>query len=197
MSRRDDTLRDAFLDEALAEDPAALEALEALVDELEPLAPPPPLRSAILAAAVSEGRFARFATTFAKLLDVTVEAARRILDTFEASPDWEDGPLPGTCASLWIAGGPATAGCIRGFIRLGAGMTFPDHGHLGDEAVLVLQGSFTDLTNGRESLPGDVVTMPAGSRHSFVATPGGPDLLYFVLLREGVELGGEIIRARD
>jgi anti-sigma factor ChrR (cupin superfamily) len=43
-----------------------------------------------------------------------------------------------------LVGGSATAGADVGFVRITAGTTFPPHRHLGEEHVLVLQGSYQD-----------------------------------------------------
>ena len=197
MTTRPADLLDAFLNEALAEDAAALATLDVLPGGLRAVAPDPAVRARLMASATPTGRFARFAATLAGLIDLTVDAARALLDGFELDPGWEPGPLPAGSASLWVGGGPATAGCIRGFIRLTAGSTFPDHTHLGEESVLVLQGAMFDHESRSVSRPGDVVTLAAGSRHGFSVPPGGPDLLYFVVVRDGVELGGQVIRPRD
>lgn len=198
--RSDDPALDAFLDEALdgdALDGDAADALSVLLDDLTPIAPPPSLRARILDAAVPAGRLQRFAATLARMLDVGVAKAEQLLDTFESMPGWEDGPLPGCSRSLWVAGGAATLGSIRGFIRLDPGVTFPEHRHLGDEQVLVLQGSFVDSVTGATARPGDLITLPAGTEHAFTVVDGGPPLLYFVVVREGVELGGVAVRHRD
>lgn len=203
MTRRqhpDDALLDAFLAEALddeALDGATLDALGALVDDLTPVAPPAALRDRILAAAVPTGRLRRFADALARMLDVAVSRAEELLDTFESLPGWEDGPLPGCSRSLWVDGGAATLGCIRGFIRLDPGVTFPEHRHLGEEQVLVLQGSFVDSVTGATARPGDLIALPAGTSHAFTVAAEGPPLLYFVVVREGVELGGVAVRHRD
>ncbi|MFO0744331.1 MAG: cupin domain-containing protein [Myxococcota bacterium] len=98
--------------------------------------------------------------------------------------------------ALWVEGGAAAARCIRGFARLRAGATFPDHTHLGVELQLVLEGTLLD-SNGVVARPGDIVRSEPGTSHSYFAAPGGPDLLFFVVAAEGIELPGGVLRHRD
>jgi len=96
--------------------------------------------------------------------------------------------MPGPNVSLvHLLGGPATAGADVGFVRVDAGTTFPPHRHLGEEHVLVLQGSYQD-SDGSSARAGDLVHMPAGSAHTFTAGPD-TDLIYAVVVH-GVEIEG-------
>jgi quercetin dioxygenase-like cupin family protein len=76
------------------------------------------------------------------------------------------------------------------------GAVFPEHKHLGDEAVLVVQGSFEDGVSGRVYRAGDVVRMGAGSSHDFRARPG-PALVYLVVLAEGLQIGDAVFGPDD
>jgi hypothetical protein len=173
----------------------------ALTADLAPLAPAPSTRERLLQTGPS--RFARFARTLADLIDVSVDRAKalleRALDLADpvrmASNAWEPLPIPGAC-TLWVEGGSAVAGCIRGFVRIPAGSDFPEHRHLGDEKVLVLDGAILD-SSGLEYHPGDIAEMPAGSSHSYRARDGGTDLLVFAVVREGIDIGDLAFRHRD
>lgn len=185
MSRAEEHGSDAFLAEVRALD----DALDVLEDVPGELTPPPGLRDAILAAASPVGRFERFADRLAAMLDVTRERAVSLLDAIPDLP-WQPAHLPGS-ATCWVDGGPATDGAIRGFVRYPAATPFPEHRHLGRETVLFLSGGAT-MSDGAECRPGDVHVMPAGSRHSFETHPG-PDLLYFVVVFDGVDMGGGMV----
>ena len=88
---------------------------------------------------------------------------------------------------MHLPGGPAVAAFDVGFVRVAAGTPFPPHRHVGDEHVLVLQGSYRDST-GPTVRPGDQVHMPTGTEHHFIAAPER-DLIYAVVVG-GIEIGG-------
>ncbi len=173
----------------------------ALTADLAPVAPSPTLRERLRDPGTS--RFARFARTLADLIDVSVERANALLeraldlaDPGRSSPNlWEPLPIPGA-STLWVDGGSAVAGCIRGFVRIPAGADFPEHRHIGEEKVLILDGAILD-SSGQEFHPGDIAEMPAGSSHSYRARGGGTDLLVFAVVREGIDIGDIPFRHRD
>jgi putative transcriptional regulator len=194
---RIDLEADAFLREVRelgAAPDAAATSLLSLSDVLPVQVPPPPLRSRILEGARSEERLQRFATTTAKFLDVSLEKARVLLaQTVDASA-WTV-ELPGV-SFLWVEGGPRVANAIRGFMRVEAGCQFPDHEHLGEELVLVLQGGFEDVSRGLVFRPGDVDRMPPGTSHSFRALPDGPDLVQLAVTHTGLRALGTFFGPR-
>lgn len=189
MSDWERELSDAFLED--------VEDVEALVKGLTaPTAKPDGgLRAALLAAASSEGRFARFADVVAKLLDVDRARAATTLDRIDTPDAWYSSALP-NMDLIDIEGGPAVAEAVTGFVRLPAGTQFPEHTHAGEENVLVIQGSFQDDQSGVIYRPGDVATMPGGSTHSFTIRDG-PDLVYMLVVQKGVTIGGEFFGPDD
>lgn len=189
VSRWEDELLDAFLAELPEE---SVDTLARVGPDVRPSAS---LRDALLADAQTEGRFDRFAATVAGLLDVEPERARALLDGIGRTTSWTDGPVPSVDV-YHVEGGPAVADAITGFVRMSAGVRFPAHRHLGDEVVLVIQGSFEDGVSGRVHRAGEAVSMPAGSEHDFRARPG-PALVYLVVLREGLQIGDEVLRPDD
>jgi quercetin dioxygenase-like cupin family protein len=70
-----------------------------------------------------------------------------------------------------------------------AGTTFPEHEHLGEETVLVLQGAFTEPGSGRTVRAGETDVLSAQSSHTFHAPPDGPDLLMLQVTAVGVRVG--------
>lgn len=197
MSRWEAELVDPFLADLLAE--AAEQDVEEMVSaierELAEVAPAPSLRDALLSAARTEGRFDRFAPVVAQLLDVSEARARELLDGIDRDEVWVDAPMPDV-RLYHLEGGPAVAGAITGFVRMPQGAVFPEHEHLGDEAVLVVQGSFEDGVSGQVYRAGDLVRMAAGSSHHFRVRPG-PALVYLVVLAEGLRIGEAVIGPYD
>lgn len=166
-----------------------------LEDSLATIAPAPSLRDALLSAARVEGRFDRFAPVVAELLDVSEARAIELLDGIAREDVWAGSPVPGV-RLYHIEGGPKVAGAITGFVHMHAGTVFPEHRHLGDEAVLVVQGSFEDGVTGQVHRAGEVVRMPASSAHDFRARPG-PALVYMVVLEQGLQIGDAVIGPDD
>jgi anti-sigma factor ChrR (cupin superfamily) len=72
-----------------------------------------------------------------------------------------------------------------GFVKVPAGEPFPEHRHLGEEQVLVLQGGFVD-SEGRVCHRGDEAVKPLGSAHGFTALPGA-DLIFLVVIFGGLD----------
>lgn len=168
----------------------------ALLEGLEPLAPSATLRERVMASARAPGRLARFADKLAAMIDVTIDKAKELLDRAADASLWERDLVPGLDA-LWVEGGPAVAGCVRGFARLAAGAAFPVHTHLGEETTLVLEGAMIE-SGGAVVRPGETLVMKAGDTHSYAAAGGGPDLVFFVVVREGIAIeGAGELRHRD
>ena len=182
---------DAFLREVEALDGELVGGglgLSAMSEALEPVAPPDRLRASLLAGIPETGRFARFAESVAKLLDLGIEQARALLDRLDDDSLYQK-ELPGI-SFFWVDGGPAVANAVRGFLRVAAGTDFPDHEHMGLETVLVLQGAFTDHARGKTFRAGDVDTMPADSSHAYTVPRDGPDLLLLSVTQVGAKMLG-------
>jgi anti-sigma factor ChrR (cupin superfamily) len=97
--------------------------------------------------------------------------------------------LPGI-EFFWCEGGPAVANAVRGFVKVEAGTNFPDHEHIGDEIVLVLQGSFVDTSRNLTFHAGDSDIMKAGTSHAYTVPAGGPDLLKLSVTQVGLRAMG-------
>lgn len=156
------------------------EAEELLARLLAPTAPVIKRRSRLLDA-VAPGWFA-LVDAFARQVDLPAEQARGLLEQAERFTAWVAGPLPGVSV-MHLPHGPAHDGADVGLVRLGAGVLFPPHAHLGPERVLVLDGSYTD-DQGRVFGPGDHDDRGVGDRHHFVA--GADGVVFVVVLREGI-----------
>ncbi len=190
MSHWEDELEDRFLAEL--ESAADAEALARLAKEG---AAPKGLRAKLLASATLEGRFDHHAAAAGELLNLPEARARELLDGIGLDPSWVASPLPNV-ELFHIAGGPGTENAITGFVRITAGAGFPPHEHLGDEAVLILQGSVEDTVSGAIHRPGDVARMSIGTSHALIARPG-PDLVYLSVIETGVKIGDRVFGPDD
>ena len=156
-------------------------------ESLSPVVPHTALRARLLAELPHTPRFERFAGTVAEMLDIDITAARRLLDQLDDRSRFIPA-LPGV-ELFWVDGGPRVANAMRGFVRLAAGSGFPEHEHLGEERVLVLQGTSFEPGRNHTARPGDVVVMPAGSTHYHIVPSDGPDLLVLSVVQEGMLVG--------
>jgi quercetin dioxygenase-like cupin family protein len=152
-------------------------------------APATDLRSQLMAAVPETGRFERFADTVSQLLDIDRSRAERLLDQLDNHSLFYE-LMPGI-ELYWVEGGPRVANAVRGFVRVAAGLEFPEHEHHGEERVLVLQGAFRDPTQERTFRPGEVSVMPEGSSHLHIIPEDGPDLLILSVVQQGVTVGAQ------
>ena len=90
-----------------------------------------------------------------------------------------------------VAGGPRTHGAEAKLVCFAAGMRFPKHRHVGHEAVLLLDGSYTEST-GRVYSAGDLHEMATGTEHSFVIAKNEPCVA--ASLQAGLEFTGVVMR---
>jgi len=182
-------------DEGTPEDEAVWsDTLTALSETLDPIEPSPDVFKRLMASVDPASRFDVFASNVAQLMDVAVEKARSLLAAIDDAGSWEPGLIPGMHL-YHLEGGPRTANAIVGFIRLDPGTVFPPHTHLGEESVLVLQGGYQD-EDGSIIRAGEVAIGPPGSSHMFTAAEG-EDLIYLVVVQEGVQIGDVVMRAGD
>jgi quercetin dioxygenase-like cupin family protein len=149
--------------------------------------PAPDLRSRLMAALPETSRFERFKGAVSQLLDIAEERAERLLDQLDDRSQFYE-LMPGI-ELFWVEGGPRVANAVRGFVRVAAGLEFPEHEHHGEERVLVLQGAFRDPTQDRTFRPGEVSVMPEGTSHLHIVPEDGPDLLILSVIQEGVSVG--------
>ncbi len=165
-----------------------------LAADLPTVTPSGSLRSRVLNAALPSGRFERFAAVTAELLDLPVQAARALLDRLGDGSVWGPGLTP-AMQLFHVQGGAQVDGAITGFVRIESGSGFPDHEHLGDEQVLIIQGSCVDGA-GLVLKVGDRHHMSAGTSHGLTVRPG-PDLVYLAVVFGGIRIGEEDMRADD
>ena len=156
-----------------------------LAEALPPIAPPPELR-ARLTRSLDAGPLWRHIDALSALFDLDAETSARQLGRLVADDAWQPGPIPGLRVRLARAGA-ACAGAYTGFLRLAPGGRFPAHEHLGAESMLVLAGSLRQ-NDGRELHAGELLVLPVGAAHDFVALPG-EDCIAAVLQHGGLRFG--------
>jgi hypothetical protein len=121
-----------------------------------------------------------------------LEHAERLLDQVDDPSVWVS-DVPPPAVAFWVPGGPGVRDCVRGFVRIPPGESFPDHEHLGEERGLVITGSFSDPTLGEAYGPGDRFSMPQGSRHQPRVHADGVDLLFLVVVQGGYRVGEHLL----
>ncbi len=126
----------------------------------------------------------------ARLVDASPRRARHLLRLISDPTAWTN-LYPG-CRLMHLQPGPAVArpGLDVGFVSLEPSTPFPEHRHVGDEAVLVLQGTLVDCASGTVHSSGALVEMPAGSQHSIQAGPH--ERLIYLVVVGGVEIPGVV-----
>jgi mannose-6-phosphate isomerase-like protein (cupin superfamily) len=172
------------------------ELLAKLLDAIPAEAPSSSLKDRLFKSVddplVGGRRFERFAAQVARISDVAMERAQELLDKIDDAASWLLSP---DMSVYNFSGGARVQNAISGFVRLPPGGVFPEHEHVGDEIVLVLQGTMID-SSGVVHRPGDEVLMKAGSKHSFTAG-AGVDLLYLAIIQGGMKIGDSFIGPED
>lgn len=152
------------------------------------------LRSRVMSTAAETHRFEDLESNIAELLDLSDEQVRPMLLLVDEARSWEPGPRPGV-ELFHVSGGPAVRDAVTGFVRIQPGLEFPEHEHLGDETVMVLQGLIVD-DSGAKHGRGAILRMPAGTRHT---TPmaGRIPLVYLAIIQKAVVIDGVILGPLD
>lgn len=157
--------------------------------------PPAALADRIRTSSESEHRWPDLIATVRELGDLGEDVAADLLRAIDGGERWSLGPNDDV-QLLHFDGGPRVANSVTGFVRIAPGGEFPDHEHVGDEVVLVMQGAFRDELDGRTHGRGAVVRMGAGSAHRLRAV-GPLPLVYMAVIEGGVRIGGELIAPGD
>lgn len=194
MKRRVPTLLETFLSEASAE-PDRLDAAEVLALTAEPVPVSPALAERLARSLDVTHRFDDLEALVAEIGDLPIDRARALLLSLDAPETrWDPGPGEGI-ELLHFAGGPKVAGAVTGVVRHAPGVRFPEHDHVGNETVLVLQGECVD-DDGSIYRAGDVAPRGPGSPHSYRAV-GPLPLLTLAVVHGGVIVGGEVYGPSD
>jgi anti-sigma factor ChrR (cupin superfamily) len=135
-------------------------------------------------------RYAPFYGRIATLWDTSEEAVIGVLEQAKDPRAWYNPGLWGL-QLIDVQGGPRTAGADLHLVKFKAGMRFPHHRHPGPEALLVLEGNYTD-SDGRFVGPGDIHEMAPGTDHAFQVGSAGPCIA--ASLQSGREFTGLFMR---
>ena len=128
-------------------------------------------------------RFAELIDRVAELFDLARERVRTLLDLVDEPAAWRRGKVPGI-SLLDLRGGAGIAGADAGLVRLGPGVAFPYHRHVGGEAALVLEGTIVG-DDGAVTGRGEGLRFAPETRHAFAAGPEG--CLFAVVIWEGLD----------
>lgn len=153
------------------------------------------LRARLMGAAVLEGRFDRFVETASRMLDLSADDARTLLNRVDSKDSFAE-ELPGV-EFFWLPGGPKTEGAVRGFVRVNREAELPPHVHLGEEKVLVMQGTYIDSETQERFGPGEELRGTPAAPHTFHVDPAGTHLLLLVVVMGGYKVGDMIIGPRE
>lgn len=131
------------------------------------------------------GPFEPFFTRIARVAELSVAAVEEAIERSLETRQWDPGP-PGY-SLFHFEGGGSHATSDVGLVRGNAGARFPTHTHLGPEEVVILRGSYTDLSDGRTYTVGQVHRSETGSQHAFEA---GLEGVLFAVAVVGIEIEG-------
>jgi putative transcriptional regulator len=150
------------------------------------------LRTRMLASAERELRLDHLVPLVAHHLQLDDEQARQVLARVDQPSTWGRGPGPGVALQRLTVGARCQS-TLTNLIRLEGGAHFPEHGHLGDEVVVVLQGQMREAS-GVVHRSGAEVLSGTSTEHGFDALEG-PDLVCLVVVEGGVRFGDRVFRA--
>jgi len=136
-------------------------------------APPAPLRDRLLASMSRKGRHGRYADRLARMFDMTIEAAEKLVAKLDDPSAYTPFFVPGV-EVLQVEVGPKFQNAIAVIAKIPPGVTFPHHKHHGTETMFVLAGGFREDKGGNEVWRGDELVSGDGSDHEFVALDGEP-----------------------
>ncbi len=154
--------------------------------------PPADLRSRILQDVSAIAPYSLYHKDIAGVLGGTEEALRKELASMPHPSTWTTGPIPRCRLFPCVADG-APRDAIRTLVLMESGSRFPLHEHLGDETIVIVQGSM-QLEDGQVHRPGEILRMASGTSHAF-DVPVGLDLIYLALVDQGLQIGDQRITA--
>ncbi len=165
---------------------------DALSDAVAPeqITPPTDIRSRLLADISQIAPYSLYHDKMAKILLGSKDALERELKAMPHPRTWVDGPIP-RCRLYPCVADAAPRDAIRTLVLMESGSHFPEHEHLGDETVLILQGSLLHH-DGKVSRPGEVLHMGKGTSHAF-DVPEGLDLIYLAVVDKGLQIGDLLV----
>ncbi len=152
--------------------------LDALALSLPTARVPASLKDRLLSLAGGKERYLPFLDRIISIFDLGEPVARDHLYSVDDAEAWED-MLPGVRFRDFECG-PAVGEAHGGLVRLAPGEVFPMHQHVGQETVLLLQGTLED-DHGKRFHAGDTVVSADGSQHE-VRNVGDDEVIYAALV---------------
>jgi len=150
------------------------DVLDLLARAITPTTPPTSLRGRLFGRIAGRDRFLPFLDRFATLCDLPSDEAQEHLHKIDQDDAWED--MTDGVRFFDFEGGPAIGDAHGGLVRVAPGAKFPMHTHVGQERILVLQGTAED-DQGRTFRAGDIVESDDGTAHE-VHTVGDVEVIY-------------------
>lgn len=148
-----------------------------------PATPPSGVRERLLASRQRQGKYGIFADRIARLFDMPLADAEALMTKIEKPEAWTPFLVEGL-ELIPVEAGPKCTGAIATLVRIQPGATFPEHAHVGDETMLVLDGGFNE-PGGEEVWRGDEIARPNGSEHKLVGLPGVPCIAAVLIFGHG------------
>ena len=145
------------------------------------------IRARLLASSKATHRFDDLVERIAQDADLPASRVDALLLGIDDPATWEAGPAPGI-ELYHFEGGPKTATAVTGFVRVATGGSFPHHGHLGSEVVVVLQGEARDTSTGEVHGRGARITAEPGVEHALEVTSDIP-FVYLAVVEQGIRVG--------
>ena len=165
--------------------PSAADDLDKLIVAFaavaEPSAPPPGLRTRLLAR-----------VSAVPVITHATEPVPGIQFLLRADGDWAEIGVPGV-QMKYLQVDPARR-YVRTLIRMAAGARFPPHRHQAREETLLLEGDLR--IDGQDMQPGDYCVAQAGTVHGTLSTEGGALFLALACLDDRPVSADELAAAR-
>lgn len=153
-------------------------------------APSPALRSRLLQDVSAIVPYSIYLDDINRILQGSRESLKKELRAMPHPSSWADGPVD-RCRLYPCHADSKLEDVIRTLVLMESGSQFPMHEHLGDEFIVILQGTLLN-EDGKSYRPGDQLHMAKGTSHGF-EVPRGLDLIYFNVVHQGLRIGEQVI----
>ncbi len=161
------------------EDDVPTDVLDLLARALPVGTPRVDLRDRLLAQLAGRERFTPFLDRLMQLFDLEESATRIQLEAIvDPQAEWDE--MGNGCSFRDFDGGPAIGEAHGGLVRVAPGSVFPQHRHVGEERMLILQGQVAD-EHGGHFRAGDEIVMGDGTTHE-LRVIGDQELIYAAVI---------------